>query len=104
MREGRSVLVVAYDFPPHAAVGTMRTLRLVRHLDRIGWKVRVLTGDPSTYLPSTPVDDALLARVPDAVEVIRAAAWRRPQSAVAARQKSASAASPPSRPTRRFTR
>ena len=59
----------------------MRTLRLVRHLDRVGWRVRVLTGDPATYLPSTPVDHALSARVPASVEVIRAAAWRRRQPA-----------------------
>lgn len=83
MKEGRSVLVVAYDFPPHAAIGTMRTLRLVRHLDRVGWNVRVLTGDPSTYLSSTPVDDALLARVPVSVEVIRAGALRRSRPASA---------------------
>jgi glycosyltransferase involved in cell wall biosynthesis len=79
LSQGRSVLVVAYDFPPHAAIGTMRTLRLVRHLDRIGWKVRVLTGDPRTFLPGTPVDAALMARVPESVEVIRAAAWRSEQ-------------------------
>jgi glycosyltransferase involved in cell wall biosynthesis len=94
LREGRSVLVVAYDFPPHAAIGTMRTLRLVRHLDRIGWKVRVLTGDPGTYLPSTPVDQALLARVPSAVKVIRAAAWRRSQPAPAVTASNAGTAAP----------
>jgi glycosyltransferase involved in cell wall biosynthesis len=71
--------VVAYDFPPHAAIGTMRTLRLVRHLARAGWKVSVLTGDPRTYLPSTPVDEALLARVPESVEVIRASSMRKAQ-------------------------
>jgi len=76
VRDGRSVLVVAYDFPPHAAIGTMRTLRLVRHLVREGWQVSVLTGDPRTYLPSTPVDEGLLERVPDSVEVIRASAMR----------------------------
>jgi glycosyltransferase involved in cell wall biosynthesis len=73
----RSVLVVAYDFPPHGAVGTMRTLRLVRHLDRRGWNVSVLTGDPETYLPGTPIDQDLVERVPDAVKVLYARAWRR---------------------------
>ena len=80
MSDGRSILVVAYDFPPHAAIGTMRTLRLVRHLVRRGWKVSVLTGDPRTYLPSTPVDDALMSRVPESVQVIRAAAMRKVQA------------------------
>jgi len=87
--DGRSILVVAYDFPPHAAIGTMRTLRLVRHLVRRGWKVNVLTGDPRTYLPSTPVDDALMARVPESVQVIRASAMRKVQAP--AKAKSASA-------------
>jgi glycosyltransferase involved in cell wall biosynthesis len=88
VNQGRSILVIAYDFPPHGAVGTMRTLRLVRHLDALGWKVSVLTGDPNTYLPSTPVDEASLARVPATVTVTRAAAlWRsRPATAAARRQ------------------
>lgn len=81
------VLVVAYDFPPHGAVGTQRTLRLVRHLSASGWKVTVLTAEPSSYLPGTPVDDSQIARVPDSVTVVRTsvlrpvdalAAWLRP--------------------------
>ncbi len=76
-------LVVAYDFPPHAAIGTMRTLRVVRELDARGWQVTVLTGDPSAYLPGTPIDRALLERVPPGVRVIAAGAirpWDRVQS------------------------
>jgi glycosyltransferase involved in cell wall biosynthesis len=70
------VLVVAYDFPPHAAIGTMRTLRVVQTLRERDWDVTVLTGDPSTYLPSTPVDMALLERVPPGVRVVQVRAWR----------------------------
>jgi glycosyltransferase involved in cell wall biosynthesis len=70
------ILIVAYDFPPHAAIGTMRTLRLVRHLADAGWDVTVLTGDPRTYLASTPVDMALNDRVPPSVRIVRARAWR----------------------------
>ena len=70
------VLVVAYDFPPHAAIGTMRTLRVVRQLHARGWTVAVLTGDPARYLPGTPVESALLASVPPGVQVIRAGAVR----------------------------
>ncbi len=72
----RRALVIAYSFPPHAAIGTMRTLRLVRKLHERGWQVTVLTGDPATYLPSTPIEHALLDRVPAAVRVIRARALR----------------------------
>jgi hypothetical protein len=57
-------LVVAYDFPPHAAIGTMRTLRLVQRLAEDGWDVKVLTSDPRSYKAGTPVDEGLLARVP----------------------------------------
>lgn len=70
------VLVIAYDFPPHGAIGTQRTLRLVRHLAAEGWRITVLTGSPTTYLPSTPIDEGLLAQVPPEVTVLRAKAWR----------------------------
>lgn len=75
MTAQRHALVVAYSFPPHGAIGTMRTLRVVRQLHSQGWRVTVLTGAPSHYLPQTPVDTALLARVPDGVRVVRAGAW-----------------------------
>ena len=65
------VMVVAYDFPPHGAVGTQRTLRLVRHLASAGWRVTVVTADPRDYLPGTPVDAAQLDRVPSSVGVVR---------------------------------
>ncbi|MFN8060114.1 MAG: glycosyltransferase [Vicinamibacterales bacterium] len=74
------LLVIAYNFPPHGAIGTMRTLRLVRHVAAEGWCVRVVTGDPSTYVAGTPTDDALLASVPATVRVDRVRAvrpWRR---------------------------
>jgi len=66
------ILVVAYDFPPHAAIGTMRTLRVVRLLSAMGWDVTVLTSDPAHFRPSTPNDPALLAQVPPGVTVLRA--------------------------------
>ena len=72
----RRVLVIAYDFPPHGAIGTMRTLRLVRQLDAQGWNVTVLTGAPSTYLPGTPMEPALESLVPARVHVLRVPALR----------------------------
>jgi glycosyltransferase involved in cell wall biosynthesis len=73
---GRRVLVVAYDFPPHGAIGTMRTLRVVQQLASDGWDVKVLTSDPAAFRQGTPVDDTLLRRVPPSVTVVRAAAFR----------------------------
>ena len=69
-------LVIAYDFPPHAAIGTMRTLRVVQQLARDGWDVTVLTSDPATFRPKTPIDNALLRRVPAGVRVVRASSFR----------------------------
>ena len=54
----------------------MRTLRVVRRLRQSGWDVTVLTGDPRSFLASTPVDLALLDRVPAGVRVVRAGAIR----------------------------
>jgi glycosyltransferase involved in cell wall biosynthesis len=69
-------LVIAYDFPPHAAIGTMRTLRLVQQLVREEWDVTVLTSDPATFRPKTPLDEALLTRVPSGVRIVRAPSFR----------------------------
>jgi glycosyltransferase involved in cell wall biosynthesis len=70
------ILIVAYDFPPHGAIGTMRTLRLVRELAREGWAITVLTSSPETYLPGTPIDTQLGTQVPAGVTVLRARAIR----------------------------
>src|SRR2546427_12089765 len=72
----RRVLVVAYCFPPHAAVGTLRTLRLVTHLATDGWHVQVLTGTPASYPEGAPIDDELLDTVPASVDIVRAVAAR----------------------------
>jgi glycosyltransferase involved in cell wall biosynthesis len=75
-RQRPRVLVVAYCFPPYAAIGTMRTLRVVRQLDARGWDVTVLTSDPRTFRPSTIVDEALLSSVPAQAHIVRAASFR----------------------------
>jgi glycosyltransferase involved in cell wall biosynthesis len=87
-----SVLVVAYDFPPHAAIGTMRTLRVVRRLHAAGWNVTVLTSDPARFLESTPRDTALLGQVPDDVKVLRAGTLRLWDASTAALKSALSAA------------
>jgi glycosyltransferase involved in cell wall biosynthesis len=69
---GLHLLVIAHNFPPVSAIGTMRTLRLVRRLDVDGWSTTVLTATTGTYADGTPTDAALLERLPDGVEVVRA--------------------------------
>ena len=77
MRRPRA-LVVAYNFPPNAAVGTLRTLRLVEQLvaDPGHWEVAVLTATPGTRMPHEPVDPALVERVPPGVRVLTAPVFR----------------------------
>ena len=71
MRPGSAVkhlLLVAYTFPPAAQSGSMRMLRLVRHLGSFGWKVTVLTADPDHYFLK---DDDLTRKIPPTVQVVR---------------------------------
>jgi glycosyltransferase involved in cell wall biosynthesis len=72
----RRVLVVAFCFPPHGAIGTLRTLRVVRRLHETGWDISVLTCDPAEYLPGTPLDAALSVQVPPTVRIIPTHALR----------------------------
>jgi glycosyltransferase involved in cell wall biosynthesis len=69
-------LVVSYNFPPHGAVGSLRTLRLVRQLDAEGWEVTVLSGAPATYLPGDAVEPSLVSKIPPAVRVVQQRAVR----------------------------
>ena len=109
-------LIVAYNFPPNAAIGTMRTLRLIERLAADNWDVRVLTAAPSSYPPGEPVDLALLPRVPASVQVIPVAVLRpyaaavrairhlRPRSSAAAASGPAATSGTPSSPRRSLSR
>ena len=68
----RHALVVAYHFSPDARAGTLRSLRVVRHLVANNYDVTVLTGDPRTYRSDTPVDPRLLEQIPPGVRIVRA--------------------------------
>jgi glycosyltransferase involved in cell wall biosynthesis len=57
----RRLLMVTYHFPPSGAVATFRMLGFARHLPHYGWRVGVVAPP---RVPSEPVDNALLARVP----------------------------------------
>ena len=109
--EGPSrALVVACNFPPDAAVGTMRTLRLVRHLTASGWRVSVVTLSPDGFRPGTVVDPALVEKVPPEVAVVRAMPWRpferlatalkRPRARMAATAGNGASAASPAPPGR----
>ena len=65
-------MIVACNFPPDASVGTMRTLRLVRHLTDASWNVEIVTLTPDGFRPGTVIDPALLDKVPSNATVVRA--------------------------------
>jgi len=64
----KSVLMIAHPFPPEGAATSFRTLRHVRQLPKLGWKVQVVTAIPSQY---ERYDPKLLAMVPSQVQVVR---------------------------------
>ena len=64
----KSVLMIAYAFPPWGSAGVYRPLRFVRHLSKMDWSPTVLSADPYAY---ERYDPDLLRFVPDDTEIIR---------------------------------
>lgn len=70
----RSLLVLAYYFPPSGGPGVQRTLRFVRDLPGLGWNPTVISVRPQDAAwPS--IDPALEAAIPPGVDVRRTAAF-----------------------------
>jgi len=63
----KSVLMLAYWFPPEGNAAVYRPLRFVRNLPAFGWSTRVIAGDG----PRERHDPELLVLVPPDVEIIR---------------------------------
>jgi glycosyltransferase involved in cell wall biosynthesis len=92
----KNLLVVSYHFPPNATAGVFRVLGLIRHLQKRGWNVTVLTVRRAAHEHS---DDSTLEMVPHGVTVIRTpspelAGWVR--SLALRRKKARAAAEAPS--------
>lgn len=64
----KTVLVVAYHFPPGGGPGVQRVLKHVTYLREAGWRPVVLTVENGDF-PAR--DESLLARIPADVTVIR---------------------------------
>lgn len=64
----RTVLIVAYYFPPSGGPGVQRVLKFVQYLREFGWRPVVLTVKDGTF-PAR--DESLLQLIPADVEVIR---------------------------------
>src|SRR5262245_10787107 len=72
----KSVVMIAYFFPPEGSAGSYRPLRFVRHLTKNGWRTTVIVADPHRY---ERYDPDLLSSVPTETEVVRVRArdpWR----------------------------
>lgn len=64
----KSVLVVAYYFPPTGGAGVQRTVKFVKYLPANGWRPVILTVSN----PSVPAfDETLLADIEPSLEVVR---------------------------------
>ena len=64
----RTVVMVAYGFPPEGNAGVYRPLRFVRQLPSFGWRPVVVTAEPSQY---ERYDSTLAAKIPQQTEIIR---------------------------------
>ncbi|MBO8164472.1 MAG: glycosyltransferase family 4 protein [Brevibacillus sp.] len=69
MSETKNVLIVAYGFPPIGGGGVPRPLKMAKYLGEFGWRVHVLTVDPTYH---ATLDHSLLAEVPSEVNIYRA--------------------------------
>jgi glycosyltransferase involved in cell wall biosynthesis len=66
----RTVLVIAYYFPPMGLSGVQRTLKFVKYLPQFGWQPTVLTVTPTGYFAQ---DETLLEDLDGRnIEIIRA--------------------------------
>jgi len=61
----KHILMIAYHFPPSTAAGMYRSLRFAKYLQRLGWKVSVLTICPFDHQKDSG------GRIPNGVSVFR---------------------------------
>lgn len=64
----KTVLVVAYHFPPGGGPGVQRVLKHITYLQEAGWRPIVLTVEDGDF-PAR--DESLLAKIPPSVRVVR---------------------------------
>ena len=64
----KSVLIIAYYFPPLGLGGVQRMSKLAKYLPQFGYNVRVLTVKPICY---PAYDQTLLEELPSSVEIYR---------------------------------
>src|SRR5438552_1428736 len=67
----RRIAFLSYYFPPIGGAGAQRPARFVRYLREFGWDPVVVTGPGAAEDRWTPRDEALLADIPEDVDVRR---------------------------------
>lgn len=68
----RTVLFIAYNFPPAGGAGVQRSLKFVKYLTQFAWHPVIITAIPSAY----PVcDESLWADVPADTPIYRAKSY-----------------------------
>jgi glycosyltransferase involved in cell wall biosynthesis len=76
MNSKRTVLMIAYYFPPMGGAGVQRTLKFVKYLPEYGWQPHVLTTNP----PKAGLrDESLLKDINTDISITRTAALLPPQ-------------------------
>lgn len=69
MTQKKSVLIICYNFPPIGGGGVPRPLKMAKYLGEFGWRVHILTVDPTYHVTADP---SLLAQLPASVTIHRA--------------------------------
>jgi len=64
----KSVVMIAYDFPPEGHAGVYRPLRFVRHLPLFDWQPTVISAGGTEF---ARYDPGLLTQIPATIDVIR---------------------------------
>ena len=73
----KKILMIAYHFPPDAAVGGLRPLKFAKYLPHYGWEPYVLTVRPRYY---ESLDQSRLHEVPFQTRVFRTAMLPHPNT------------------------
>lgn len=68
MEGKKRVLIVSYYWPPAGGISVLRSLKIAKYLDRLGWEVIVYTVENAQY-PIIDLDNQ--RHVPNTIQVIR---------------------------------
>lgn len=70
--DAKSIVMIAYHFPPEGNAAVYRPLRFLKGLVGKGWQARVISCEPYGF---ERYDPALLEQLPSATQVVRVRGW-----------------------------